>query len=78
MNQTINPDPAGTGHKNEGSSADFRVMGAYPAGQTDYDMARGGEGRAEELKSNIAAVPVADNDPIYGTEGPLTRHWQQS
>lgn len=70
--------PAGTSHEKQVSSADFRVVGAYPAGQTDYDMVRGGQGRAEQLKSNIAAVPVPDSDPIYGAEGPLTRHWQQS
>jgi uncharacterized protein YjlB len=68
--------PAGTSHKKEGASADFRVVGAYPAGQTDYDMNRGSEGRVEELKKAISAVPVPDKDPIYGAEGPLTRRWE--
>jgi uncharacterized protein YjlB len=67
--------PAGTSHKNGGASADFRVLGAYPAGQADYDMKRGNEGRVEELKRAIRAVPLPDNDPIYGAEGPLMVRW---
>ena len=69
--------PAGTSHRKEGASGNFRVVGAYPAGHTDYDMNRGSEGRVEELKRNISAVPVPDEDPIYGAEGPVTRRWQQ-
>ena len=37
--------PAGVGHKNEGSSPDLLVIGAYPEGR-DYDLCRGEPGRA--------------------------------
>lgn len=30
--------PAGAGHKNEGCSGDFSVVGAYPRGQENYDL----------------------------------------
>ena len=37
--------PAGVAHKNDGASADFRVVGAYPVG-TSPDMQYGKAGRA--------------------------------
>ena len=67
--------PAGTVHKNAGTSPEFEVVGAYPAGQEDYDMMRGEPGEGEGAKERIAATPLPTTDPLYGQDGPLLRYW---
>ena len=67
--------PAGVGHKNEGSSRDFSVVGAYPRGQESYDLRTGEEGERLEVLENIRNVPFPDTDPLFGEDGPLTRRW---
>lgn len=67
--------PAGTGHKRLDASADFLVVGAYPAGQEDYDLLRGDPGEEESAKQRIAAVPLPEADPVYGARGPLLKRW---
>jgi uncharacterized protein YjlB len=66
--------PAGVAHKNLGSSDDFLVVGAYPAGQ-DWDMNYGRDGERPKADRNIAKVPLPAKDPIYGENGPLIRAW---
>jgi uncharacterized protein YjlB len=66
--------PAGVGHKNLGSSADFLVVGAYPAGQ-DWDLCRGGPDERPRALENIRRVPLPAADPVYGRGGPLAEHW---
>ena len=67
--------PAGVGHKNLGASAGFRVIGAYPRGQT-WDMCYGKPGERPRADENIARVPVPIADPVFGGEGPLLTHWR--
>ena len=67
--------PAGVGHQNLGSSADFGVVGAYPGGR-QWDLLRGLRGERPQADRNIAAVPLPDNDPVYGSNGPLKRIWK--
>ena len=67
--------PAGTGHKNEGSSGDFSVVGAYPRGQESYDLRTGEEGERPEVLENIRNVPLPEADPLYGHRGPLVERW---
>jgi uncharacterized protein YjlB len=67
--------PAGTGHRNEGASPDFLVVGAYPDSQ-DPDLCRGGPGERPRVLANIAAVPLPASDPVHGPDGPLTRLWR--
>jgi uncharacterized protein YjlB len=67
--------PAGVGHQNLGSSADFSVVGAYPGGR-QWDLLRGLRGERPQADRNIAAVPLPDNDPVYGSNGPLKRIWK--
>jgi uncharacterized protein YjlB len=59
--------PAGVGHRRV-SEADVKAVGAYPRGQTHYDMKR--EGR------KIPRVALPSSDPVYGMEGPLIGAWQ--
>jgi uncharacterized protein YjlB len=66
--------PAGTGHKNLGSSADFVVVGAYPRGQR-YDMCYGEKGERPAADQRIAGVPLPKADPLHGPEGPLMERW---
>jgi len=67
--------PAGVGHQNLGSSADFSVVGAYPGGR-QWDLLRGLPGERPQADRNIAAVPLPHNDPVYGSNGPLKRIWK--
>jgi uncharacterized protein YjlB len=67
--------PAGVAHKNVGSSPDFRVVGHYPADQ-DFDMMYGNPGERPRADRNIAAVPMPEQDPVFGPEGPLVQRWR--
>ena len=69
--------PAGVGHKNEGSSRNFSVVGAYPRGQESYDLRTGEEGERPEVLENIRAVEMPKADPLFGEEGSLLRHWAE-
>lgn len=66
--------PAGVAHKRVSSSGDFRVVGAYPHGQT-WDMNYGNEGERPQTDKNIASVPNPDTDPVHGEKGPLKKLW---
>jgi uncharacterized protein YjlB len=57
--------PAGTGHRRAGTGDGFTVVGAYPAGQEDYDLLREADDAARE---RIAALGAPPADPI-GADG---------
>ena len=61
--------PAGIGHRRVGKDDGLKVIGAYPRGQSHYDMKR--RGRA------IPRVGLPSADPFYGTDGPLIRAWHR-
>jgi uncharacterized protein YjlB len=67
--------PAGVGHKYEGSSGGFTVIGAYPEGQENYDLRTGEEGERPEVLENIKKVAMPKADPLFGEEGPLPVRW---
>jgi uncharacterized protein YjlB len=69
--------PAGVAHQNIGASDDFGVVGAYPGGR-QWDLLRGFPSERPKADQNIAALPVPDNDPIYGPKGPLRHIWKSS
>jgi uncharacterized protein YjlB len=60
--------PAGVGHQRVGGDDGLKVIGAYPRGQSHYDMKRKGR-RAPK-------VALPSTDPFYGQDGPLLRAWQ--
>lgn len=66
--------PAGVGHCKEESSTDFRVVGAYPAGQS-VDICTGEPGERPGALERIRQTPLPEHDPIYGAEGPLWESW---
>jgi uncharacterized protein YjlB len=66
--------PAGVAHKNVDQSHDFKVLGAYPAGQIP-DMKYGKRGERPGADENIKSVRLPANDPVYGKTGPLMQQW---
>lgn len=66
--------PAGTGHKNLGSSDDFLVVGAYPPGFS-ADLMRGEAKERPGADKRIAEVPLPKTDPVGGQGGPVLEKW---
>jgi uncharacterized protein YjlB len=59
--------PAGTGHRRASSEGGFTVVGAYPAGQEDYDLLRGDDpAEVEAARERIAALGAPPQDPVGG------------
>ena len=59
--------PAGTGHRRATSDPAFRVVGAYPAGQEDYDLLHGDDpAEVEAARERIAALGPPPEDPVGG------------
>jgi uncharacterized protein YjlB len=68
--------PAGTGHQRIAASADLLVVGAYPP-TSDAAVMRAAAGTAHSRAvAAIAKVPLPEQDPVYGRDGPLTRLWR--
>ena len=65
--------PAGVAHKCLESSDDFLVVGAYPRGEKP-DLLETSTDR--EARDRIARVPLPENDPLHGPDGPLFDHWK--
>ena len=55
--------PAGTGHRRAAADGAFTVVGAYPAGQEDYDLLRDADDAARE---RIASLGPPPEDPVGG------------
>jgi uncharacterized protein YjlB len=67
--------PAGVSHCNLGQSPDFKVVGAYPAGQ-HWDMKYGKSGERPGADDNISNVALPQTDPVFGSGGPLLELWR--
>lgn len=67
--------PAGVAHKNLSASRDLGIVGAYPQGQRP-DMCYGKSHERPQADNRIAVVPLPQNDPVYGTDGPMWDHWE--
>lgn len=64
--------PVGTVHCCLKASADFLVVGAYPAGQ-HWDICR--EAPTEEVSGRMKDLAVPTSDPVTGRSGALHRLW---
>ena len=65
--------PAGTGHQRLGASDDLLVVGAYPPFGT-FDVCT----KPEEYPAAVISIPTVrppNEDPVYGSRGPLLRLW---
>ena len=69
--------PAGTGHQCLSASADFLVVGAYPA-TGSYDLCRPTHEARERALKTVPRVPPPRKDPLYGKAGPLLRLWKRA
>lgn len=58
--------PAGVGHCRRGASGDLEVVGAYPAGQENWDLRRATQEDRALALGLIARVPLPRCDPITG------------
>lgn len=54
--------PAGTGHRNDGSSADLLVIGAYAAGR-EWDTCRPETTNPNQARARVAQVPLWTQEP---------------
>lgn len=66
--------PAGVAHKKVEDADGFLCVGAYPQGQ-QYDMNYGRDGERPAADENIRNLPLPENDPLYGNDGPLVKNW---
>lgn len=66
--------PAGTAHKLVTATYNFRVVGAYPD-DMEPDMQRGDAPDYEQIKANIALVPIPRTDPVYGSQSGVLEYW---
>lgn len=67
--------PAGVSHMNVDQSSDFRVLGAYPAGQIP-DLKFGRKGERPGSDENIRKVALPQQDPVFGISGPISEIWR--
>ena len=59
--------PAGTGHRRASARDGFTVVGAYPAGQEDYDLLRGDSpDEVAAAQERITALGAPPQDPVGG------------
>jgi uncharacterized protein YjlB len=68
--------PAGTGHQALSASKDLLVVGAYPP-SGKYEEYQGSPEEHARAKKSVPKVAVPKRDPVYGSEGPLTRLWRR-
>ena len=66
--------PAGVSHKKLSATADFRLVGAYPSGQSP-DMCYGTKEERPRVDRNIGHVSKPKTDPVFGISGPLLDLW---
>lgn len=67
--------PAGVGHCRRSNPRRLVIVGAYPAGVTDWDLKRADPADYRLAKTEIPEVPVPDTDPVTGTTTPLFDYW---
>ena len=68
--------PAGTGHQCFAASADFLVVGAYPA-TGKYDLCRTSPQEHARAVKTVPKVPPPRRDPVYGKDGTLLQLWKR-
>jgi uncharacterized protein YjlB len=66
--------PAGVAHKNMGSEYQVKCIGAYPGGR-NYDINTGLPGERPATDQNIRALPLPEEDPLYGSREGLHKIW---
>jgi len=69
--------PAGGGHCRLSSGAGLIIVGAYPAGQEDWDLKRADSvSDYQRALLEIPHVALPEKDPVTGDIGPLLDNWR--
>jgi len=68
--------PAGTGHCRLGDVGSLVIVGAYPAGQEDWDLKRNNPEDLRQAQVEIPRVGRPISDPVVGSDGPLLQLWR--
>ena len=67
--------PAGVGHCRRSEGRELVVVGAYPAGQENWDLKRATPIDREVSLEEIPRVLIPPLDPVVGRDGGLTLAW---
>ncbi len=67
--------PAGTGHCRLSRGPELLIVGAYPAGQEDWDLKRETDADFARAASEIARTQLPQCDPLTGKRWPLLDYW---
>ena len=67
--------PAGTGHRRLSCSRDLLVVGAYPADGC-VDQHRPAQVSHDKAVADVAKTPLPQQDPMFGSDGPLKALWK--
>jgi len=67
--------PAGVGHCLLAMGSGFEVCGAYPPKQLHRSTWRAEKKLKPGTEGMIAATPMPETDPFYGSGGPLVQSW---
>jgi uncharacterized protein YjlB len=67
--------PAGCGHCRKSDPANLVIVGAYPAGQEDWDLKRANPEDHARALAEIPLVPLPKQDPVFGTAGGVLDYW---
>jgi uncharacterized protein YjlB len=68
--------PAGVVHQRIEGGPGFIVAGLYPVEMTWDLLEEGNPVHLATARKNIPKVPLPQSDPLWGTHGPIMRHWQ--
>ena len=68
--------PAGGGHCLMPGSRASGIVGAYPAGQEDWDLKRNDPKDYQLALQQIPVVPLPMTDPVTGNQFPLLDYWK--
>jgi len=67
--------PAGCGHCRKSDPANLVIVGAYPAGQEDWDLKRANHAHHARALAEIPQVPLPEQDPVFGLAGGVLDYW---
>ncbi|MBU2533982.1 MAG: cupin [Alphaproteobacteria bacterium] len=69
--------PAGVGHCRLSPDDRLAIVGAYPAGQEDWDLKRADStADYKAAQEQLARITLPTRDPVTGQKSPLLDHWR--
>ncbi|KAL9115987.1 MAG: hypothetical protein Q9227_000355 [Pyrenula ochraceoflavens] len=73
-------EAAGVSHHSVTSAGEYEYVGLYPEGSPHYDnnFCKAGEQETIEKAKIASEVPIPENDPVFGKDGPLPALWNDA